>query len=74
MIGYLDDLLLIPLGIALAIKLIPESVLEECRARARDALPAGVGRIAGAVIIAIWVLLAVLALAWAYGLLVASRA
>ena len=32
--GYLDDLILIPLGIALAIKLIPHPVLAECRARA----------------------------------------
>ena len=29
-LGYLDDLILIPLGIALAIKLIPHSVLTEC--------------------------------------------
>jgi hypothetical protein len=33
-----------------------------------------VGRVAGAVIIAIWVLLAVLGLVWAYGMLVAPRA
>jgi uncharacterized membrane protein YkvA (DUF1232 family) len=34
-IGYLDDLLLIPLGIALAIKLIPKEVLEKSRHLAR---------------------------------------
>jgi len=33
-LGYLDDLLLIPWGIVLAIKLVPKSVLQECRQKA----------------------------------------
>ena len=33
-LGYLDDLILIPLGIVLAIRMIPGPILEECRARA----------------------------------------
>lgn len=33
-LGYLDDLILVPLGIVIAIKLIPPQVLAECRARA----------------------------------------
>lgn len=33
-LGYLDDLILLPIGIALAIKLIPELVLIDCRAHA----------------------------------------
>lgn len=37
-IGYLDDLLLVPAGIALAAKLIPKEVLEEHRAHARRRL------------------------------------
>ncbi|MDR4504127.1 MAG: YkvA family protein [Candidatus Scalindua sp.] len=40
-LGYLDDLILIPTGIALAIKLVPHSVLAECRARAQDTLQNG---------------------------------
>ncbi len=32
-LGYLDDLILVPLGIVIAIKLIPPQVLAECRAR-----------------------------------------
>ena len=36
-LGYLDDLILIPLGIALAIRLIPDPVLLQCRARAAQA-------------------------------------
>src|SRR5215510_237056 len=35
-LGYLDDLILIPAGIALAIRLVPDSVLTDCRARAEE--------------------------------------
>jgi uncharacterized membrane protein YkvA (DUF1232 family) len=67
-LGYLDELVLIPLGIALAIKMIPGSILEECRARSQETLRSGksVSRIAGIVIVAIWIALAALAAAWAY--------
>ena len=37
-LGYLDDLVLLPLGIAWALQLIPPAVLVECRARAQEAL------------------------------------
>ncbi len=36
-LGYLDDLLLVPLGIALALKMIPQAVLDECRGKAQEA-------------------------------------
>jgi len=66
-LGYLDDLILIPLGIALAIKLVPPTVLAECQTRARETMRNGkpVSRIAGAVIIVIWLLLALLSIVWA---------
>lgn len=35
-LGYLDDLLIVPLGILLAVKLIPEPVMAELRERALD--------------------------------------
>jgi len=67
-LGYLDDVILIPLGIALAIKLVPHSVLAECRTRAQETIQNGrpVSRVAGAVIIVIWLVLAALGIAWAY--------
>lgn len=34
-LGYLDDLVLVPLGIRTAIKMIPPNVLAECRAKAQ---------------------------------------
>jgi len=37
-LGYLDDLVLIPLGVALVLRLIPPQVMEECRAKAEAGL------------------------------------
>ncbi|MBP7692808.1 MAG: DUF1232 domain-containing protein [Anaerolineales bacterium] len=55
-LGYLDDLILVPAGIALALRLIPPDVLAECRERAQARLAEGrpVNRWAAAVIILIW--------------------
>jgi uncharacterized membrane protein YkvA (DUF1232 family) len=38
-LGYLDDLIIVPAGIAYAISLMPENVLEEYRERAKTELP-----------------------------------
>jgi uncharacterized membrane protein YkvA (DUF1232 family) len=56
-LGYLDDLILIPLGIALVIKLIPAEVLQDCRGMAASTMRAGKPKnwVAGGVIILIWV-------------------
>jgi uncharacterized membrane protein YkvA (DUF1232 family) len=61
-LGYLDDLVLIPLGVALAIKMIPPDVLTDCRAQASTRMEQGkpVNRVAATIIVAIWVLLALL--------------
>lgn len=67
-LGYVDDLLLIPLGVALAIRMIPPSVLAECRERVRQPVSGGrpVSRTAAVVIIVIWIVSAVLLALWAY--------
>ena len=67
-LGYLDDLILIPIGIAFAIKLIPDSVLAECRARAQEATQNGkpVSWVAGVVVILVWLGLALMGTWWAY--------
>jgi uncharacterized membrane protein YkvA (DUF1232 family) len=59
--GYLDDLILVPLGIALVVRLIPPAVLAECRASAAAASHQPVNWVAAGVIIAIWLILAALA-------------
>ena len=62
-LGYLDDLILVPLGIALAVRMIPDSVLEECRSKARDTEGAAGprGTAAAVAVVAVWLLLAALA-------------
>ena len=68
-LGYLDDLILLPIGVALAMKLVPQQVLAECRARAQETIQNGkpVSRVGGAIIVLIWLVLAALCLVWAYG-------
>jgi len=63
-LGYLDDLVLVPVGIALALRMIPQTVLAECREEAEAAMSQGrpTNWTAASVIIAIWLLLAVLAI------------
>jgi uncharacterized membrane protein YkvA (DUF1232 family) len=55
-LGYLDDLILLPLGISLAIRMIPPHLLDECRERARITFAEGkpVSRLAGVMILLIW--------------------
>ncbi len=57
-LGYLDDLLIVPLGIALAIRMIPPPVLAECREEARNAEDRPVNRVAAVVVVTIWIALA----------------
>jgi uncharacterized membrane protein YkvA (DUF1232 family) len=68
-LGYLDDLVLLPVGIALAIRMVPPRVLAECRAQAQAASlkGKGAGRAAAVVIVAIWLALAALCILWIYG-------
>ena len=61
-IGYLDDLLIVPLGVILVSKLIPEDVMISSRQKAENAIAEGKDKpkswVGVAVIIAIWLLLA----------------
>jgi uncharacterized membrane protein YkvA (DUF1232 family) len=72
-LGYLDDLVLIPLGILLALKLIPPQVMAECRTRAQNAMRDGkpISRAAAAVIIVIWLAAAALILKLIAGMMAA---
>lgn len=64
-LGYLDDLILIPVGVLLALKMIPKEVMAECRERSQEIMrqKKPVNRIAAIVIIAIWIIFAALAIA-----------
>jgi len=66
-LGYLDDILILSFGIALAIKLIPPAVMEDSRRRATEVIASGrvVSRAGAVLVIGIWLVVALLATAWA---------
>ena len=66
-LGYLDDVIIVPLGILLALRLIPPDVMAECRAAADANRPSSKPRhyAGAAAIVAIWLLAAALAIQWA---------
>lgn len=59
-LGYLDDVIIVPLGVLLAIKLIPADIMAEHREQAAAASEKPVSRKAAIVIVAVWVISAVL--------------
>jgi uncharacterized membrane protein YkvA (DUF1232 family) len=61
-LGYLDDLVIVPLGIALVLRLVPHEVLAECRARAQMAVDRPISRAGAAFMIAVWLGWAALAI------------
>jgi uncharacterized membrane protein YkvA (DUF1232 family) len=63
-LGYLDDLVLVPLGILLVLQLIPAGLMQEFRAEAARRLEQPKSRLAAVVIVLIWVGAAALILWW----------
>jgi uncharacterized membrane protein YkvA (DUF1232 family) len=63
-LGLLDDLVILPLGIALALRLIPAPVMVECRIKAQEAgsRPRRVHWVAAGVIVILWILAVMLVL------------
>jgi uncharacterized membrane protein YkvA (DUF1232 family) len=68
-IGFLDDLVLVPLGIALCIRLIPRQVLADARVRAAAAAEQPKNHTAAAIVILVWVSAAAVLSWWIYGLI-----
>jgi len=64
-LGYLDDLFIVPLGILLAVRLVPGNLMTEFRAAAiRAEGERIVGRWGAAIIVALWVIGIAIAAAW----------
>ena len=57
-LGYLDDLILLPLGVWVTLKLIPPAVWEECRAQAEasEGRPRPRNWVAAGIIVLLWLL------------------
>lgn len=66
-IGYLDDLLLVPLGIALVVHLTPPDVIAAARIKAEQAAVRPVSRGAAVFIVALWLSLLAGLVAWLLG-------
>jgi uncharacterized membrane protein YkvA (DUF1232 family) len=65
-LGLLDDLIIVPIGLWLAIRLIPPEILEEHRAAAERAAEEPVSMVGAALMISVWLMLAVGAVLLAY--------
>ena len=55
-LGYLDDVILVPLGLWIALKLVPPEVLAEHRATAEKAAGKPVSKAAAVCVVAVWVI------------------
>lgn len=62
-LGYLDDLIIVPLGIRLVVRLIPAEIMAEHRATAEAAAHKPTSVAGAAFVVTIWLLLAGLS-AW----------
>jgi uncharacterized membrane protein YkvA (DUF1232 family) len=71
-LGLLDDLLLVPLGIVVARRLVPADLLEEHRRAAERLLAAPRSRAAAVAIVVVWSALALAAIAYLVGSLSAT--
>ena len=67
-VGLVDEVILLPFAIVLAVKMIPADVMAECRSRAPQLQLTGswMGRIGAALIVLFWLALVVLAAVWAH--------
>jgi uncharacterized membrane protein YkvA (DUF1232 family) len=69
-LGQLDDLIIVPAGISLALKMIPEEVLDEYREKAQSELNGSRPKnwVAAFIIVLIWLLVVYLFLRFVYRL------
>ncbi len=61
-LGYVDDLIIVPAGLALALRLIPAEVMLDARQRARLEPPGRLGTIGALIIVLLWLLAVILVL------------
>ena len=62
-VGMLDEMVVVPIGVTLAAKLVPPDVFAECREKARGVAEGEkpVSRVAAVVVVAVWLLFVALA-------------
>ena len=62
-VGLLDEMVVVPIGVLIAAKMIPREVMEECQEKAREVAEGEkpVSRVAAVVVVAVWLLCVALA-------------
>jgi uncharacterized membrane protein YkvA (DUF1232 family) len=70
-VGLLDEMVVVPIGVLIAAKMIPQEVFEECQRRAREVAEGEnpVSRVAAVVVVTVWLLCVALAVIFAAGAL-----
>ncbi|MBN9388196.1 MAG: DUF1232 domain-containing protein [Chloroflexi bacterium] len=63
-LGLFDDMLLLPLGIALAVRLIPPDILEENRQKASQMATRPISRAGAVAIVVFWLIILLILVAW----------
>ena len=55
-VGLLDEMVVVPIGVLIAAKMVPRQVMEECQERAREVAEGEkpVSRVAAVVVVAVW--------------------
>jgi uncharacterized membrane protein YkvA (DUF1232 family) len=68
-LGLVDDLVIVPLGIVIVRRMIPANVMAECQEKSRLVMEQGkpVTQVAAVIIVAIWLVLALLIARWLIG-------
>ena len=63
-VGLLDEMVVIPIGVLIAAKMIPRQVVEECQEKARAVTEGDkpINRLAAVIVVAVWLLCAALAI------------
>jgi uncharacterized membrane protein YkvA (DUF1232 family) len=58
-LGYIDDVIIVPLGIKLALKMIPQAVITDCEEKAEELMKKGKPKnwLIGFIIILIWIMI-----------------
>lgn len=65
-LGYLDDLIIVPLGVYLVIRMLPPQVMQECQAKAEQGLAEDLPQFKwmGVIVVAIWILVFLVVVLW----------
>ncbi|PAK48315.1 YkvA family protein [Priestia megaterium] len=58
-LGYIDDIIIVPLGIMIALKMLPKNVIEDCTLKAEELIHNEKPKnwVAGSIIIIVWLLI-----------------